>query len=148
MARTKFTDEERKRGYDEVYLARLDRNLNEMLKVIHIQTIPANRHFLLQGIIEQTYKLRKDKTYNDLCIEFCEKHLNELPNLIEALKDEFESLPRILVFQNYSTILTELGEYQKAIDVCEIAISLKLEDGTKGGYQGRIDKIKKKMISK
>ena len=33
MARTKFTDEERKRGYDEVYLARLDRNLNEMLKV-------------------------------------------------------------------------------------------------------------------
>jgi hypothetical protein len=148
MKKNKFTLEERKRGYDEVYLARLSRNLSEMLKVVDLETTIMNRHFLLQGIVEQTYKLRKVKHYNDLCLEFCEKHLSELPSLIEALKDEFGGLPIILTFQNHSTILTEIGEYDKAIKICENAISLGLEDGTKGGYQGRIDKIKKKMISK
>ncbi|WP_133158854.1 hypothetical protein [Flavobacterium alvei] len=140
-----YSKKERERGFDEVYNARLSGNLDEMLQVSDLKTTLINRHFLLQGIISQTYKLRNAERFNNLCIEYCEKHLSELPILMEALQNEYGELPRILVFQIYSTVLTEIGEYEKAINICEMAISFGLDDGTKGGYLGRIAKIKKKI---
>lgn len=144
-----FTEEERKRGMDEVYLARESNDLEKMLKATELETTLSNRHFLLQGIVRETYKLRKEEKYKNLCLKFSEKHLEEFNIISQALKGEFDgSIPRVTTFQHYSTLLTELEEYEKAIKTCEKAISFGLDDGTKGGYQGRIDKIKKKMISK
>jgi hypothetical protein len=144
-----FTEEERKRGMDEVYLARQSNDLEKMLKATELKTTPGNRHFLLQAIATETYKLRNEEKHKNLCLKFSEKHLEEFDTLYQSLKDEFDgSFPRVTTFQYYSTLLTELEEYEKAIKTCEMAISFGLDDGTKGGYQGRIDKIKKKMISK
>lgn len=143
-----FTEEERNRGMDEVYLARQSNDLEKMLKATELETTLSNRHFLLQAIVSETYRLRKEEKYKNLCLKFSEKHLEEFHLLTQSLKDEFDgSIPRVTTFQYYSTLLTELGEYEKAIKTCEMAISFGLDDGTKGGYHGRIDKIKKKMSS-
>lgn len=137
-----------KNGWDEVYNATYSGDLNKMLNATELKTTPKNRHFLLQSIVTETYKLRKEEKYKNICLTFSEKHLKEFsviaPNLIDKINT---SLPRVSTFQNYSTLLTELGEFEKAKSVCELAISFGLEDGTKGGYQSRIERINKKILS-
>jgi hypothetical protein len=116
------------------------------LKAIEIEKNVIDRHFLMQEIVSQTYTLRKEESYKNLFLTFSEKHLAEFDEIYKSLKKEFEGFtPKVTTFQYYSTLLTELEEYEKAIKVCEMAISYKLDDGTKGGYNGRIERIKKKM---
>lgn len=136
------------KDWDEVYHAAFSGDLNQMLNVTELKTTLINRHFLLQAIVSESYKLRKEEKYKNISINFSEKYIDEFPQFIQPLKTKFgESLPRISVFQNYSTLLMELGEYEKAIKACEFAISYDLKDGTKGGFQDRILRINKKMLS-
>ena len=57
-------------------------------------------------------------------------------------------LPRVPTFQHYATLLTERGQFERVIQVCESAIGFGLDDGTKGGYKGRIERIKKKAAAR
>ena len=146
---TEISPERLENGWDEVFDATFSGDLDKMLSVTELNTKPINRHHLLQTIVSETYKLRKKEKYKNICIEFSEKHLKEFPEIvIELKKDDSGNLPRVSTFQNYSTLLAELSEYQKAISVCEMAISYGLNDGTKSNYQGRIDRLNKKILSK
>lgn len=127
---------------DEVFEAWTLNDLNKMLANLNTNTHPIDRHFLLQGIISETYKQRKDISMRKICIETCEIYLKEWPILANALGRDFNGqLPRILVFPFYATILTEDQEFEKAIEICEIAIKYQLYDGTKSGFDGRIERI-------
>lgn len=132
---------------DEVYEAAFySDDIDRKIRATEIKTDNIlNRHFLLQSIISESYRLRKEEYYLNLCIKFSEINLSEFDEIANAFRNEDNEIPRILVFQYYSTVLTEINKYEKAINVCERAISFGLEDGTKGGFYGRIDKIKKKM---
>lgn len=134
---------------DDAFKAWTSGDLNKMLKASHSKTNLIDRHFLLQSIVDATYKLRKKEKYRQLCIEYAEKHLEEFSSIASALKDEMGgSLPRISTFQHYSTVLTENGEFDKAISVCNQAINYGLHDNTKSGYEGRIARIQKKVSKK
>ena len=130
---------------DDAFRAWTSGDLNQMLKAVSTKTNPIDRHFLLQSIVDATYKLRKEEKYRKLCIEYAEKHLEEFPSIAPALKEDMDgTLPRITTFQHYSTVLTENGEYDRAISICEKAIKYDLHDNTKSGFEGRIARIKKK----
>lgn len=128
---------------DDVFNAWTSGDLDEMLKAVNTKTNPIDRHFLLQSIVSETYKLRKNKKYRKLCIEHSEKHLKEFGGIAPALKEDIGFLPRIATFQHYATVLTEDGEFEKAIAICKQAMQYGLHDGTKSGYAGRIERIKK-----
>jgi len=130
---------------DDAFCAWTSGDLDQMLKAVSTKTNPIDRHFLLQSIVDATYKLRKEEQYRKLCIEYAEKHLQEFPSIAPALKEEMGgTLPRVATFQNYATLLTEKGEYEKAISICEKALEYGLHDNTKSGFEGRIERIKKK----
>lgn len=135
---------------DDSFNAWTSGDLDEMLVASKSDTNPIDRHFLLQSIVSETYKRRNEAKYRDLCIEFSEKHIEEFNNEIgKALKLDFDGkFPRISTFQHYATLLTELGDYDRAIEICKNAISYNLDDGTKSGYEGRIERIEKKKKSK
>jgi len=144
-----YFDELRESGQnnkrDEVFEAWISDNLERMLKVTSLKTNLVNRHFLLQSIVEKTYKLRAQETYKDLCLEYAKIHISEFNNIESALKKDMNGvLPRVSTFQHYATLLTEIGEYEKAISVCRKAIEYGLNDGTKSNYEGRIERIKKR----
>ena len=131
---------------DEVFEAWMTDNLERMLEVTSLKTNLVNRHFLLQSIVEKSYKLRDEETYKDLCLEHAKIHISEFDYIAPALKKDMNGdLPRVITFQHYATLLTEIGEYEKAISVCKKAIEYGLNDGTKSNYEGRIERIMKKM---
>ena len=130
---------------DEVFFAWTSGDLNRMFKASKLSTNLIDRHFLLLLIVMETYKMRKDEKYRNLCIEYSELHLNEFPQIAPVLKENVGgNMPSVPTFQNYATILTETGDFAKAISVCEMAISYGLNDGTKSDFLGRIERIKKK----
>ena len=130
---------------DESFNAWTSGDFNRMIRAAKKRTNPVDRHFLLSQIVEETYRKRNENEMRRLCKEFSEKHINEFPGLLPYLKKEFDNkLPRIPTFQKYSTILTEDRQFQEAIEVCEMAMKNGLDDGTKSGFRGRIEKIKKK----
>ena len=119
-------------------------DIDQMIRELSSKKNAIDRHFHLQNIVSEAYRKRKDPRLRKVCIEIAEKHLSELSDIIPPLKSDFGTLPRISTFQEYATVLTEDSKFEKAIEVCKIALSYGLHDGTKSGFEGRILRIKKK----
>lgn len=121
---------------DDAFRTWTSGDLNQMLKAVESKTNPIDRHFLLQSIVDASYKLRKNSKYRQICIEYAEEHLQEFQDIVPALKEDMGgTLPRISTFQNYATVLTENSEYNRAISICEEALKLGLRDNTKSGFE-------------
>jgi hypothetical protein len=83
-----------------------------------------------------------------ICREVGQQHIDEFKDIAPALKIDMGGvLPRVVTFQHLATVFTEDREYEVAIHVCQTAIDFGVSDGTKGGFHGRIAKIRKKQGS-
>jgi len=130
---------------DEVFEAWTSADLARMLAARSVQTNPIDRHFLLQGIIKETYRLRSDPEMSRVCIETGFTHLREFVTIGPALRLDFSgTLPRVPSFAWLSTALAEEGRVEEAIRVCETAAGFGIDDGTKDGYLGRAKRLAKK----
>lgn len=128
---------------DEAFYASFSGDIRRMLAALEIETNPIDRHFLLLTIVQEAYKERKQGEMASICEDVATLHLKEFPSLIGPLNEHFGMLPRVPTFQHYAALLTERGEFEKAIHVCQTAISYGLHDGTKSGFEGRIKRIQK-----
>ena len=134
---------------DEANRAWISGDLDRMVRAMECKTNPIDRHFLLMTIVEKAYTKRTDPEMAKLCATVADLHLSEFPAIAPVLKKEFAGrLPRVLTFQYYATLLTERGQFDKAIEVCKVALSYDLHDKTKSGFEGRIERIKKKQLQK
>jgi|GEM_PF-1979478 len=132
---------------DEAFFAWTSGDLDRMLKALEKPTNLIDRHFLLMNIVDISYKNRKDPKMENLCVKIAKLHIKEFEEIRKDLLEDFQnSLPRVSTFQKYATILTEKGKYNEAIAVCEKAIEFGLTDMTKSGYEGRIERIKKRSF--
>jgi hypothetical protein len=114
-----------------------------MLRALSVPTNPIDRHHLLQQIVKMTYKVRRDPAMAQTCREIAELYLAEFPRIAPALRRDIGILPRVLTFQHYATLLTDAGEFDRAVEVCEMAMDYGLGDRTKGGFPARIARIEK-----
>ena len=106
---------------DEVGAARMTGDLKRMMAALKIKTNPIDRHFLLMTIVQETYKQRKKEKMAATCAQVAKMHLAELPEMLGPLKKDLDGiLPRITTFQHYATLLTEQGDYQRAIKVLSL----------------------------
>ena len=119
-------------------------DIDEMRAALSVQTNPIDRHHLLQELVQQTYRRRKEPAMAALCQSTAETYLAEFAAIFPVLlKDWKGETYHISVFQHFATLLTEQGDYARAIQVCELALSKGLHDGTVSGFEGRIERIKK-----
>ncbi len=133
---------------DQTFDAWMSGDLGKMLRALKTQTNAVDRHFLRLIIVEAAYKNRSDPRSRSLCIETARRHLTEFPRLAPALKREMGgTLPQVPTFKHLCTIYTEDGKLDEAIRVCELALGYGLDDGTAGGFRGRIERPKKKQQS-
>ena len=133
---------------DEVFEAWTSGDLNKMLAALPKRTNPIDRHFLLQGIVQATYRRRSDQRMRQICKDVGRQHIAEFKDIAPALKTDMGGmLPRVVTFQHVATVFAEDREYEEAIKVCETAIAFGLFDGTKGGFNRRMARISKKQES-
>jgi len=130
---------------DDVFEAWTSGSLPRMLAARGLNTHPIDRHFLLQGIVELTYKERERPGLRALCLETARQHVSEFSTIAPVLADDFGgTLPRVPTFATLAALLVEDGRFEEAISICEQAMQLGLRDGTKGGFSARIERIRKK----
>ena len=104
------------------------------------------RHRLFQHITENSYKNRTDAASREVSKEFSKRHIAEFADIVKPLKKaNGGKLPHVATFQNYATLLAEDGDFAAAIAVCEQAQGFGLDDKTKTGFPGRIERIKKQQ---
>lgn len=99
------------------------------------------KHIILTELIDVFYKQRMEREDAiDKCIHFCKKDMELAPKIIDKKKD-------IPSFKRLAIIFENEKKYNDAIQVSEMALKYGLNDGTKGGYEGRIEKLKTKLTS-
>jgi tetratricopeptide (TPR) repeat protein len=130
---------------DERYNAWCSGDFNQMLKQLYKKGNHVDTHFLYLQLISQAYARRKEPEMRALFKKLALEHIEKFDSIRQPLTKNCGILPRVPTFQYLATVYTEDEEYEKAIEVCEKAIAFGLSDGTKGDYQGRIERIKKKM---
>ena len=52
-------------------------------------------------------------------------------------------MPRIPSFKRLAIIYEKQERYEEALDVCDQALEIGTTDGTKGGFEGRKERIRK-----
>jgi hypothetical protein len=131
---------------DEVFMAWTSGNFLRMEAATKLKTHPVDRHYLLLQLCSETYKKRSEPEMRSKFFVYSQQHLAEFSELAPNLKDEFsDSLPQVPTYQYLTTVLVEDGRFDEAIQVCQEALKYGLDDGTKYGFQGRIDRIQKKQ---
>ncbi len=130
---------------DEVFEAWTSGSIARMVKALALPTNPVDRHFLLMNLCQQACTARKsDPAMRALARRVGLQHVQEFPRLAESLRRDMGGfLPRVPTFQNLATLLAEEGDFNGAIRVCEAALRSGLSDGTKGGFVGRIERLRK-----
>lgn len=109
---------------------------------------PVARHRLYQQIVDICYRERADAEAQSALLKYAQQHIDEFSKIEGPLKKQNGGkLPQVNTFKHYAALLTEQGKYDEAIKVCEKAIALGLKDGTKTGYQGRLERIKAKKAA-
>ena len=104
-------------------------------------------HLTLSSLIKLYFKMRDtwEGSY-DKCLHYCHEDLRVIFSESFLNSDWNKlSLPRCIAINRLAINYENTGQYEEAIALCENAISLGFTDNTKGGYQRRIEKIKKKM---
>jgi hypothetical protein len=120
-------------------------DMDQMLKAAKTDLDPADRNQLLTDIVAKAYKERKDLKMRKIFHRFARIHVEELPKLAPALKEQHGGeLPPIPTFKDLAIALEEEKRYDEAVSVCEQAVAFDVEDGTKTGFTGRIERLRKK----
>jgi len=102
-----------------------------MLAAVNLPARPLDRHFLLQSIVQEAYKLRTDRVMREVCRRIARRHLAEFPQLKRPLKRSVGGfMPRVSTFEHFAMVLTEDGDYEEAVRVAELAVSYGVFDDT------------------
>ena len=107
------------------------------------------RHLLYTKGVDLAYKKRKaDKKMARSVKTLASDYVGEFGDMKKTVFKQLGTGNRLVpVFKQFAILLEEEKEYEKAVRVCEKALSFKLDDGTKTGYEGRILRLKKKMAA-
>lgn len=99
-------------------------------------------HFTYTALIDVYYKQRDDREDAiEKCIEYCKKDIE----IADGFVDEFGEVPRIPSFKRLAIIYEKEEKYKDALGICDQALELGTSDGTKGGFEGRKERLRKKM---
>jgi hypothetical protein len=112
-----------------------------LTEAVNFEADHEKKHEITNVLIDLFYKQRETKEDAiKKCIEYCWMDVKNFPK-ISASKDEVPSFKRLAI------IFESEKKYNEAIKVSKLALKYGLSDGTKGGYEGRINKLQEKTAN-
>jgi hypothetical protein len=113
----------------------------------HIKT-PLDRHHLLSAIIQELYPQRNQPALRSQLYDYGSTYVDEFSRIAPALKATSDTGEiEAPVFKCMAIAMEEDQRYQDALEICRMAVEWDLDDGTKTGYAGRINRINKKQAA-
>jgi len=120
-------------------------DIQKMLDSETLEMTNFQRHQLLAKICETAYRKRQEPDIRDILRKYAGIYLDAFPALEPEVRREMgDSFSKIYAFRDIARFYDEEGEFDHAIAVCETARQYQIEDGTKTGFAGRIERIQKK----
>lgn len=102
----------------------------------HIET-----HFLRQSFAEFYYSIGEYEKCEQLCLD----DITDYNKYVRYLKQKDNSIARVTSFHRLAIMYEKQGRYNEAINISKQALKKKQHDGTKNGYEGRIEKLQRKL---
>ena len=135
-------------GAERVEEALASRDLSTMEKALEEVADPIQRNLLLSRLVAAHYRRRSEPQHREAFHRVAYAQVEEAEDLLNALVSQGRPRPdHIDAFKMLAIALGEEGRYDEAIAICEKALSLGLEDGTKTGFKGRIARLKRQRDS-
>lgn len=108
---------------------------------------PWERHVIYTDCLDIAYKKRgDDHQMRGSAKNWAMDYIKEFPELKTAVFEHFGENSRLVsVFKQLTILFEEDREYEKALDICRKAMDYGLEDGTKTGYEGRMERLNRKL---
>lgn len=142
---TSQTAQEYLKGVGHTATSEKDYDFAEMILLSALETedrSSTDTHFVYNTLIDLYYKQRDDREDAiEKCVEYCKKDIE----IAQDFVDEFGEVPRIPSFKRLAIIYEKQERYKDAIDVCDRALELGTPDGTKGGFEGRKERLRRKI---
>lgn len=131
--------------YDKKY-SFADKIIEYAEKEVQHSTSSIDKHFYLQAVADYYYKrIGTKNNAMDKAIEYCHRDVELFPVYRTPLKKNIGELPRIMTFQRLVMLYEKQEKYIEAIEICKKAIKYNLSDSTKTGYNGRMERLQKKL---
>lgn len=136
-----------KRNEDKGAAAKAPRSPEEMRNLLDQEPDPWNRHLIYISCLDQVYKKRaEDQKWHDLARDYAQAYVKEFPDLKPAVFENLGEAPKLAsAFKQLAILFEEDQEYEKAVDICKNAMAHGLVDGTKTGYEGRMERLNRKL---
>ncbi len=130
---------------ERVQQALMSGNVDYMISALDKTQDPILRDALLGQIIAEYYRERSDTDAKEAFYRYAHQHVEEIPNMLAELEKNGQERPeRIETLRMIAIAMEQDGRYDEAIGMCEKALSFGLQNGTKTGFEGRIDRIARK----
>ncbi|MFO7884086.1 MAG: hypothetical protein R6U68_04625 [Desulfobacteraceae bacterium] len=119
-------------------------------KTLETESDPWQRHLIYVHEIENAYRNRRSSMDDRIkAIDLSTQYIAEFDSLKPAVFENIQEDPRIIPVFKMLTIMYEEEEvFDQAIDICRTALAHGIEDGTKTGFEGRIERLMKKQEDK
>jgi hypothetical protein len=85
---------------DDAFRAWTSGNLEDMLKAVNTQNNPIDRHFLLQSIVTESYKLRKEEKYRKFALNLQKNISKNFLHLLQLSKRTWVAYSHVLPLSN------------------------------------------------
>lgn len=101
-----------------------------------------DRNRLLNRLVAGHYRLRAEPKHRKAFYRVADVQIGQAAAILDAIEQTGRSRPDHLeAFKSMAIALDEDERYDEAVAICEKALSLGLEDGTKTGFEGRIARL-------
>ena len=119
-------------------------------KRLATESDPWQRHLIYLHEIENAYRNRRISMDDRIkAIDLSTRYIAEFSSLKSSVFENIQENPRIIpVFKMLAIMYEEEEVFDQAIDICKTALAHGIEDGTKTGFEGRIERLMKKQEDK
>lgn len=120
-------------------------NVDYMILTLDKTRDPILRNALLGHIIAEYYRQRDDDDAKEAFYRYARLHVDEIPGVLEAMEKNGQDRPdRIETLRMIAIAMEQDGRYDEALEMCHMALSFGMQNGTKTGFEGRIERIIRK----
>lgn len=130
---------------ERVEMALESGNIDEMISILDETNDPILRNALLGQIVSEAYRQRSDEDVKKVFYQYARQHVDEIPGVLAALVEKGQDQPESIdTLKMLAIALEQDGRFDEAMEICEKALSLGLQNGTKTGFEGRLARLTRK----